>query len=92
MRQVTNTHTRTHTGKSVGHNIFCPIRGVTRPRPSPAHLARNPEEDAMEHRPAAGRRLRSGQRQRGVYFIPVSCRGPDTGGPLTDKLQTHKTH
>ncbi|XP_068587715.1 Na(+)/citrate cotransporter-like isoform X2 [Cebidichthys violaceus] len=54
-----NTHTQ------VTHLIFYPIRvpGVTRLRPCAAHLAGDSEEDALEHRPAAGRRLCSGQRQ-----------------------------
>lgn len=39
--------------------------GVRRLRPSTAHLAGDSEEDALEHRPPPGGRIRSGQRQRG---------------------------
>lgn len=45
--------------------LFDPIRvsGLSRPRPFSAHLAGDSEEDALEYRPAAGRRLCFGQRQ-----------------------------
>ncbi|KAI3374038.1 hypothetical protein L3Q82_022604 [Scortum barcoo] len=77
------------------------VPGVTRPRPSSAHLAGDSEEDAVEHRAAAGRRLRSGQRQvPGSPVCPVgsalrwrrstpSLPGPSHGAVLCLLIASH---
>ncbi|KAM3601115.1 uncharacterized protein V6R79_007814 [Siganus canaliculatus] len=66
------------------------VEGVPRPRPSAAHLAGDSEEDALEHRAAAGRRLRSGQRQRGVRSFSLA-RHSDDSTPLHPSMG-HRHH